>query len=102
MLIRTSSKFRKSYKKLLKSIKDMAKEKEKIFRTNPFDARLNTHKLHGKYKDFWAFTVVGQYRVMFSFINQNLADFFRLPQNRIPTPVPALGFKLDLRGKKLD
>jgi len=67
MLIRTSSKFRKSYKKLLKSIKDMAKEKEKIFRTNPFDARLNTHKLHGKYKECWAFTIADQYRIIFFF-----------------------------------
>ncbi|KKP74559.1 MAG: hypothetical protein UR72_C0010G0003 [Parcubacteria group bacterium GW2011_GWC1_35_21] len=78
IVVRISSKFRKTYKKLSKFVKVKAEEKEKIFRENPFDSRLETHKLHGKYKDFWAFTVVGQYRVMFSFINQNLADFVNI------------------------
>lgn len=40
-------------------------EKESLFLDNPFSPLLETHKLHGKYKDYWAFTVIGQYRVMF-------------------------------------
>lgn len=59
-LIRVTSKFKKSYKRLLKEVKEKAIEKEKIFRDNPFDSRLDTHKLHGKYKNYWAFTIVGQ------------------------------------------
>ena len=43
-------------------------KKEGLFLQNPFDPLLETHKLHGKYKDFWAFTVVGEYRVMFKFM----------------------------------
>ena len=43
-------------------------EKESLFLKNPFHPRLETHKLHGKYKGFWAFTVVGQHRVMFLFM----------------------------------
>lgn len=44
-------------------------EKESLFFTNPFHPSLETHKLHGKYKMYWAFTVVGQYRVMCTFMD---------------------------------
>lgn len=78
MVIRVSSKFKKSYKKLPKSVKEQAKEKEKMFRVNPFDSRLDTHKLHGKYKDYLAFTVVGQYRIMFAFVGSGKVDFINV------------------------
>lgn len=78
MDIRVSSKFRKSYKKLPKNIKEKAKEKEQIFRVNPFDARIDTHKLHGKYKEYWAFTVINQYRIMFAFIGSDKVDFINI------------------------
>lgn len=60
MIIRFTSKFRKAYKKIPKVVKTKAEEREKIFKENPFDSRLDTHKLHGKYKEYWAFTVTGQ------------------------------------------
>ncbi|MEK7069219.1 MAG: type II toxin-antitoxin system mRNA interferase toxin, RelE/StbE family, partial [Patescibacteria group bacterium] len=75
MVIHTTSKFRKAYKKIPKMVKTKAKEREKIFLKNPFDSRLDAHKLHGKYKDYHAFTVVGQYRIMFAFIDSNTVDF---------------------------
>lgn len=59
-------------------MKEKAKEKEQIFRANPFDSRLDTHKLHGKYKDYWAFTVVNQYRTMFAFVDSDKADFINI------------------------
>jgi len=83
MIIRVSSKFKKSYKKLPKSVQDKAKEKEKIFKINSFDSRLNTHKLHGKYKEYWAFTVVGQYRIMFAFISSDRVDFINIGTHEI-------------------
>jgi len=83
MIIRVSSKFKKSYKKLPKNVQDKAKEKEKIFRTNSFDLRLDTHKLHGKYKEYWAFTVVGQYRIMLAFINSDRVDFINIGTHEI-------------------
>lgn len=83
MLIRASSGFRKSYKKLPKNIKDRAKEKEKIFRNNPFDARLYTHKLHGKYKNYWAFTIVSRYRIMFAFVESEIIDFVDIGTHEI-------------------
>lgn len=78
MIIRTSSKFEKSYKKLPNRVKEKAKEKERIFRANPFDSRFDTHKLHGKYKEYWAFTIIGQYRIMFAFSNSDKVDFINI------------------------
>jgi addiction module RelE/StbE family toxin len=78
MLIRFTSKFSKAYKKIPKMVKTKAEEKEKIFRSNPFDTRLDTHKLHGKYKEYWAFTVVGQYRIMLAFSEKEVVDFINI------------------------
>jgi len=42
-----SPKFAREYKNLPLEIKKIAEVKEAIFRSNPFDAHLKTHKLHG-------------------------------------------------------
>ncbi|MEK9174848.1 MAG: type II toxin-antitoxin system mRNA interferase toxin, RelE/StbE family [Patescibacteria group bacterium] len=78
MIVRTTSKFRKAYQKLPDYVREKALERENIFRNNPFDSQLDTHKLHGKYKDYWAFTVVGQYRVMFAFSSKSMVDFINI------------------------
>lgn len=48
MEISVTPRFTKSYKKLNSVVKEKAKVKERIFRKNPFDKRLKTHKLSGK------------------------------------------------------
>lgn len=83
MTIRVSSKFKRAYRKLPKNVKVRAKEKEKIFRSDPFHSRLDTHKLHGKYKDYWAFTVVSQYRIMFAFVDSEMVDFVNIGTHEI-------------------
>lgn len=47
MKIVYSSKFIREYKKLPSLVKDQAEQKEKLFREDPFDPRLRTHKLKG-------------------------------------------------------
>ena len=71
MKIFTTSKFRSSYKKLPQPIKVRAKAREEIFKTNPFDSRLETHKLHGKYKNYWTFSIDNSYRIMFKFLKSD-------------------------------
>lgn len=83
MIIRISSQFRKAYKKVPKGIQEKAQEREEVFRKNPFDRRLDTHKLHGKYKDYWAFTVIGQYRIMFALVNSDMVDFINIGTHEI-------------------
>jgi len=63
-----SSKFRKALGRMPKFVKRAFLEKESLFLTDPFHPSLGTHKLHGKYREFFAFTVIGQYRLMFRFM----------------------------------
>lgn len=70
MEIRTTPRFDRSYKKLPPEIKNKAKLREAIFRINPFDFRLATHKLHGKRKDEWAYSVDYSYRIVFIFLDE--------------------------------
>ncbi|MBU1159805.1 type II toxin-antitoxin system mRNA interferase toxin, RelE/StbE family [Patescibacteria group bacterium] len=59
--------FKKAYKKLSFEIKIKAEEKETLFRKNPFDSRLDTHKLHGKLKNQWSFSIDKKYRILLEF-----------------------------------
>lgn len=74
-IIRTTNHFDRRYRKLPQEVKDRAKEKEVIFRNDPFDARLRTHKLHGKDKDAWAFWIDYSYRIKFIFLNEEVVLF---------------------------
>ena len=69
MIIRTSPKFEKNYRRLPQNIKEKAKQKEQIFRENPFNPRLKTHKLSGKDKGCWAFWIDNSYRIKFIFLS---------------------------------
>lgn len=53
-----SPKFAREYKKLPVNIKDTAKQQEKIFRQNPFDPKLKTHKLKGRLSGFLFFLLI--------------------------------------------
>lgn len=64
-----SSKFRKSLRKMSAFVKTAFLGKESAFLADPFHSSLETHKLYGKYKEHLAFTVIGQYRVMFKFMD---------------------------------
>jgi len=76
--IRTSKKFEKQYKKLPAHLKTLAKQREPFFRANPFDQRLETHKLHGKDRELWAFSITGLYRIKFVFLEKGVALFLEI------------------------
>lgn len=67
--------FKKGYKKLPQSVKVIAEKKEKVFRENPFDKRLETHRPYGKLKDFFAFSINKEYRIIFEFIDEETVYF---------------------------
>ena len=83
MKIIYSPNFARSYKKLPEKIKILAEKKEKIFRKNPFDKSLETHKLHGRLKDFWAFSINYQYRIIFDFADENAVHFHTVGKHDI-------------------
>lgn len=83
MQIYYSSKFSREYKKLSPKIKGLAEEKELIFRSDPFDQKLNTHKLSGRLKGYWAFSIDNKYRVIFEFIKKDTAWFHSVGDHSI-------------------
>lgn len=74
--IEYSSKYIHSFKKLPGSIQQKARQKEIVFRRAPFNPQLKTHKLHGRFRDYWSYSVDFKYRVIFSFPNSDKALFF--------------------------
>ncbi|QQG45643.1 MAG: type II toxin-antitoxin system mRNA interferase toxin, RelE/StbE family [Candidatus Sungiibacteriota bacterium] len=83
MRIYYSSKFEREYRKLPKEIKIVAEEKGVIFRKNPFDPRLDTHKLHGRLKEYWAFSIVDKYRIIFEFAEKDIIWFHSVGDHSI-------------------
>lgn len=65
MRILYSSRFLRSFEKLPLKIQDEFRRREDIFRRNPFDPVLKTHKL--KDRRDWAFLVTYEIRVIFVF-----------------------------------
>lgn len=61
----------------------MAEKKEVIFRKNLYDPRLKTHKLTGKLKGFWAFSINYQYRILFEFVTDTTIWFHSVGTHEI-------------------
>ncbi len=75
MKIYYSSKFSREYKKLPVRIKKLAEERERLFRDDPFCRALETHKLHGRFKGYWTFSVDEVYRIIFEFVKEDIVWF---------------------------
>jgi len=83
MKIIYSSKFEREYKRLPDGVKVMAEKKELIFRNNPFDPTLETHKLHGKLNEFWSFSIGYKYRIVFEFVEGDIVYFHSVGDHSI-------------------
>ena len=83
MKIYYSRRFAKEYKRLSKEVKLIAEKKEKIFRQNPHHSSLKTHRLSGKLKNFWSFSIKYKYRIVFEFANKNVVWFLSVGTHQI-------------------
>lgn len=85
MKILTLPKFIRQFKKLPPEIKHVAIQKEKIFRADPFDPRLKTHKLQGELEGFWSFSVTYSYRIIFDFtdVDKDTVRFYMIGNHDI-------------------
>jgi mRNA-degrading endonuclease YafQ of YafQ-DinJ toxin-antitoxin module len=70
-----SSHFEKAFKALPSGIKKLAIEKEKIFRKDCFDKCLKTHKLKGKFENYWSFSINYSCRILFEFSDKDEVGF---------------------------
>ncbi len=71
LVIHISSRFKRSFKKMPRIIKENFENKIDIFREHPFSTKLNTHKLHGNLEEYYAFYLQDGYRVLFEFLDNN-------------------------------
>lgn len=78
-----SERFLKHLRHLPKRLIEQANDKEAIFRSNPFDPRLDTHKLHGKDRDSWSFSASHKYRIKFLFITDSKILFLDIGKHDI-------------------
>ncbi len=65
-----TTRFTRSFRRLPDNIKKKAVERERIFKENPFDPRLDTHKTKGKLQGLLAYSVDFHYRVLFHFLDE--------------------------------
>lgn len=78
MKVSFSSSFRRAFKKIIKGNVDLETrflQKLELFTTDPFEQSLKTHKLSGKLKDLWSFSVDYDQRVLFYFTEDGNAVF---------------------------
>lgn len=58
------------------NLKSEIVKRERIFRKNPFQPILKTHKLKGKLKNLWSFSITFKHRILFEFVSKNEVLFF--------------------------
>lgn len=75
--------FVKNLKKLPKHIIESAAVKELIFKANPYETVLKTHKLQGRLKNHWSFSVDYNYRILFYFISNTAVLFINIGTHRV-------------------
>lgn len=73
-----SSSFKRAFKKRIQNQRDLEErfwQRLEIFKVNQFDDRLKTHKLSGRLKDLWSFSIEYDVRVIFYFAEEDKAVF---------------------------
>jgi mRNA-degrading endonuclease YafQ of YafQ-DinJ toxin-antitoxin module len=73
-----SSSFKRAFKNRIAGCKPQEEKfwkRVEMFRHNPHDARLRTHKLSGDLQDYWSFSVEYDVRIVFQFVAKNRAVF---------------------------
>lgn len=81
--IHYTSVYLKSYEDIPIQIQKIQDRKEKLFRGNPFNQILKTHKLKGKYESFYSYSVTHSYRVLFRFLSGDKVIFYDIGTHEI-------------------
>ena len=68
MRVDYSRHFLKKASRLPAKVIALADGKEILFKSDPFHPSLDTHKLHGRDKGLWSFSVNRKYRIKFVFL----------------------------------
>ena len=80
-----SSSFKKSFRKRIAGNQNLEVqfwEKVEVFKSDPFQTQLRTHKLSGKLKDLWSFSVEYDLGVIFHFADDGRVIFVDIGTHR--------------------
>jgi len=78
-----SRRFVKNWSKLNPRAKREVNKKIDLFLRNPFTPILKTHKLTGKLKDYWSFSLNYSLRIMFRFTGKKTVGFIDIGGHEI-------------------
>ena len=78
-----TARFLRQYRRLTPALQTEAKEKVTIFKKNPHDPLLKTHKLHGRLKGYWSFSVNYKYRIIFEYDDKSTAALLKIGDHDI-------------------
>lgn len=71
-------KFKRDYKRMPVRIRELFKERLALFREQPFHPLLKNHPLQRELKDYWAFSVTGDIRVIYEYLDKNNIALIRI------------------------
>lgn len=83
MEILYTQKFVREYKKIPPGVQSKAEIRERMFRNNPQNTILKTHKLKGDLADFWSFSIDFSYRIIFELPDPETAMFHSIGNHSI-------------------
>ncbi len=75
MKIRITTRFKRNYRKLSPELRREAKAREKLFKQDTHNPRLKTHKLKGRLRGLWSFSITRKHRILFEFISNDIVIF---------------------------
>ncbi len=78
-----SKSFAKKLEKFSRKDKEKILKEINIFWQDPFSSSLKTHKLTGKLKNYWSFSISFNLRIMFQFIKQETVAFIDIGSHEI-------------------
>lgn len=81
--INYTSRFARAMKDLDPALRKIVAERDALFRQDCFAPRLNAHKLHGKLKKYWSFSITHSHRVLFQFMKGNAVVFIDVGNHSI-------------------
>jgi mRNA-degrading endonuclease RelE of RelBE toxin-antitoxin system len=79
----TTPQFEENFLDLPPKLRVKARKKITLFERDCFLSVLDTHKLKGVLKHFWSFSIDDNYRVIFRFLTNQEAIYYRIGPHRI-------------------
>lgn len=75
--------FVRAFKKLPRRQKKQIDQRLEIFRNDPHDLQLKTHKLKGKLKGLLSFSITSKHRIVFEFLKKDEVAFHDVGDHRV-------------------